>query len=133
LPTKIQLQAGSLLTTFLTSLALTSFLAEAKRTFTNFLTAHHNLGISKVMPSRLGDFTSKSNKCHEDCFAKLKCSNHSQRGISQPKLGFITNHSNLRKRYWGELTKALGRVFSLVEPAASKRGRGGAFILSPKN
>jgi hypothetical protein len=49
------------------------------------------------------------------------------------KLGFITNHSNLTKRCWGELTKVLGRVFLLVGPTASKGGRGKAFILTPKN
>jgi hypothetical protein len=59
----------------------------------------------------------------------LKYSNHSQRGISHSKLGFITNHSNLTKRCWRELTKALGWVFSLVELAASKGERGKAFIL----
>jgi hypothetical protein len=62
----------------------------------------------------------------------LKYSNHSQRGFSQPKLGFITNHSILIKRCWGELTKALGSMFSLVEPAASKGVRGKAFMLVPK-
>jgi hypothetical protein len=51
-----------------------SFLVEVKRTFINFLTAHHNLGSSIVTPSHLGDFTSKSNKCHKDWFTKLKCS-----------------------------------------------------------
>jgi hypothetical protein len=66
------------------------------------------LGSSRAMPSHLRGFTSKSNKCHEDCFIKLKCSNHSQRGIFQPKLGFITNHSNLTKWCWGEITKTLG-------------------------
>jgi hypothetical protein len=112
LPTKSQLQVGSLSTSFLTSLALDPFLAEAKRTFTNFPMTHHNLGSSRATPSRLGGFTSKSNKCHEVCFTKLKCSNHSQRGISQPKHGFITNHSNLTKRCWGELTKGFRmRVF----------------------
>jgi hypothetical protein len=94
--------------------------------------AHHNPESSRAMPSHLGGFTSKSNKCHKDCFTKLKYSNHSQREISQPKLGFITNHSNLTKRCWGELTKALERVFSLVELAASKGGRGKALILVPK-
>jgi hypothetical protein len=132
LPTKSQLQAESLSTTFLTSLALASFLAEVKRTFTNFLTAHHNLGSSRATPSHLGRFTSKGNKCHKDCFTKLKCSNHSQREISQPKLGVITNHSNLTKRCWGELTKALGRVFLLVEPASSKRGKGRSFYTCPQ-
>jgi hypothetical protein len=63
----------------------------------------------------------------------LKYSNHSQRGISQPKLGFITNHSNLTKGCKGELTKDLGRVFSLVEPTPFKGGRGKDFILVPQN
>jgi hypothetical protein len=131
--TKSQLQVESLSTTFLTSLALASFLTKTKRTFTNFPTAHHNLGSSRSTPSHLGGFTSKSNKCHKDCFIKLKCSNHLQRGISQPKLGFITNHLNLTKSYWGDLTKALGRVFLLVELAASKGVRGKLLYLSPKN
>jgi hypothetical protein len=74
LPTKSQLQAGLLSIAFLTLLALASFLVEVKQTFTNFPMAHHNLGSSRVMPSHLGGFTYKSNKCHEDCFTKLKCS-----------------------------------------------------------
>jgi hypothetical protein len=74
LPTKSQLQAGSLSITFPTPLALASFLAKAKRTFINFPMTHHNIGSSRAMPSHLGGFTSKSNKCHEDCFTKLKCS-----------------------------------------------------------
>jgi hypothetical protein len=78
-----------------------------KQTFTNFPMAHHNLRSSRAISSHLGDFTSKSNKCHEDYFTKLKFSNHSQRGISHLKLGFITNHSNLTKRCWGELIKTL--------------------------
>jgi hypothetical protein len=36
--------------------------------------AHHNLGSRRVMSSHLGGFTSKSNKCLEDCFTKLKSS-----------------------------------------------------------
>jgi hypothetical protein len=74
LPTKCQLQAGSLSTVFLTSLALTSFLSKVKQTFTNFPTTHRNLGSFRTTPSHLGGFTSKSNKCHEDCFTKLKYS-----------------------------------------------------------
>jgi hypothetical protein len=50
-----------------------------------------------------------------------------------PSLDLSQITQTSEKRCWEELTKALGRVFSLVEPAASKRGRGGAFILSPKN
>jgi hypothetical protein len=94
--------------------------------------AHHNLGSSRATPSHLGGFTFKSNKCHKDCFTKLKCSNHSQRGISQPKLGFGINHSNLTNRCWGELTKALGWEFSLVELVGLKGGKGEAFKPSPK-
>jgi hypothetical protein len=106
LPTKSQLQAGSLLTIFSSPLALASFLAEVKQTFTNFHMAHHNLGSSRAMPSHLGGFTSNSNKCHKDCFTKLKCSSAHKEDLTQPNLGFITNHSNLPKRCWGELTKA---------------------------
>jgi hypothetical protein len=100
LSTKSQLQAGSLSTAFLTSLALASFLAEAKQTYINFFMAHHNLGSFRVTPSRLGGFTSKSNKYYEDCFTKLKCSRLTKRFSLNPKLEFITNHSNLTKRCW---------------------------------
>jgi hypothetical protein len=82
----------SLLTAFLTSLALASFLSEAKRTFTNFPTAHHNLGSSRATPSHLGGFTSKSNKCHEDCFTKLKCSTAHKEDLTQ-HLAWISHKS----------------------------------------
>jgi hypothetical protein len=49
-----------------------------------------------------------------------------------PKLGFITNHSNLIKRCWGDVSKALGWVFSLVEPTTSKWGRGRSFYTIPQ-
>jgi hypothetical protein len=83
-------QAGSLSTAFLTPLALASFLTEVKQTFTNFPMTHHNLGSSRATPSHLGGFTSKSNKCHEDCFTKLKCS---QRG-SHSTLTWIFHKSH---------------------------------------
>jgi hypothetical protein len=63
-----------------------------KRTFTNFPTAHHNLRSSRVMPSHLGGFTSKSNKCHEDCFTKLKCSSAHKDDLTQP-LAWISHKS----------------------------------------
>jgi hypothetical protein len=85
-----------------------------------------------VTPSHLGGFTCKSNKCHKDGFTKLKCSRLIKRFSLNPKLGFIRNHSKHKKRCWGEVSKALGGVFSLVEPASSKGGKGEAFILSPK-
>jgi hypothetical protein len=93
LPTKCQLQVGSLSIAFLTSLALASFLSNTKRTFTNFLTAHHNIGSFRVMPSRLGGFTSKSNKCHEDCFTKPKCSSTHKEDLTQP-LAWIPHKSH---------------------------------------
>jgi hypothetical protein len=93
LPTRCQLQAGSLSTAFLTSLALTSFLSEVKRTFINFPTAHHNLESYRTTPSRLGDFTSKSNKCHKDCFTKLKCSIAHKEDLTQP-LAWISHKSH---------------------------------------
>jgi hypothetical protein len=68
LPTKSQLQAGCLLTIFLTSLSSCFFPSEVNQTFIIFLMTHHNRGTSRVMPSHLEGFTSKSNKYHEDCF-----------------------------------------------------------------
>jgi hypothetical protein len=93
LPTKCQLQAGSLSTAFLTSLALSCSLSEVKGTFTNFPMAHHNLGTSRATPSHLGGFTSKSNKCHEDCFTKFKCSSAHKEDLTQP-LAWISHKSH---------------------------------------
>jgi hypothetical protein len=93
LPNKWQLQAGSLSIAFLTSLTTASFLSKVKRAFTNFPTAHHNLGSSRAMPSCLGGFTSKSNKCHEDCFIRLKCSTAHKEDLTQP-LAWISHKSH---------------------------------------
>jgi hypothetical protein len=82
----------SLSTAFLTSLALASFLSEVKRTFKNFSTAHHNLGSTRVTPRRLGGFTYKSNKCHKDCFTKLKCSSAHKEDLTQ-SLTWISHKS----------------------------------------
>jgi hypothetical protein len=84
LSTKFQLQAGSLSSALLTSLALASFLSEVKQTFINISMAHHNLGSSTVMPNHLGGFTSKSNKCHKNYFTKLKCSSAHKEDLTQP-------------------------------------------------
>jgi hypothetical protein len=46
--------------------------------------AHHNFESSRVTPSHLGGFTSKSNKYHEDCFTKLKCSSTHKEDLTQP-------------------------------------------------
>jgi hypothetical protein len=109
------------------------FLADVKRTFTNFLITHHNLGSSSVTSSRLGDFTSKSHKCHKYYFIKLKCSSTHKEDLTQPYLEFLTNQPNLTKRCSGEVAKAKCCVFLLVEPATLKGGKGGgAFVLSQK-
>jgi hypothetical protein len=63
---------------------------------------------------------------------KTQVLNSLKKGISQHKLEFIINHSNLTKRCWGELTKALGWEFSLDEPTTSKGGRGKTFIFVPQ-
>jgi hypothetical protein len=55
--------------------------------------AHHNHGISRVMPSHLGGFTSKSNKCHKDCFTKLECLSAHKEDLSQP-LAWISHKSH---------------------------------------
>jgi hypothetical protein len=83
----------SLSTVFLTSLAISSFFSVVKQTFTNFPTAHHHLGSSSATPSRLGGFTSKSNKCHEDCFIRLKCSSAHKEDLIQP-LAWISHKSH---------------------------------------
>jgi hypothetical protein len=76
------------------------------------------------MPSHLGGFTSKSNKCHEDCFTKLKCSSAHKENLTQP-LAWISHKSY--KPYLEvkeEVSKAQRRVFSSVETAPSKGWRG---------
>jgi hypothetical protein len=135
LPIKSQLQAGSLSTTFLTSLALASFLAEAKRIFTNFPTAHHNLGSSRATPSRLGGFTSKSNKCHEDCFTKLKCSN-AQRAHKEDSLNPNLDFSQITQtsqRGVGESSQRLSiSVFRGWHQLLPKEGGGKLLYLPPQ-
>jgi hypothetical protein len=45
------------------------------------------------MPSCLGGFTSKSNKCHKDCFIKLKCSSAHKEDLTQ-SLAWISHKSH---------------------------------------
>jgi hypothetical protein len=45
------------------------------------------------MPSHLGGFTFKSNKCHEDCFTKLKCSSAHKQDLTQ-SLAWISHKSH---------------------------------------
>jgi hypothetical protein len=132
LSTKSQLQVESLSTAFPTPLTLASFLAKAKRTFINFPTAHHNLGNYRAMPSHLGGFISKSNKCHKDCFTKLKCSNTHTEDSLNPNLDFsqITQTS---QRGVGESSQRLRNECVLwLASAPSKEGRGKTFVPVPQ-
>jgi hypothetical protein len=52
--------------------------------------------------------------------------------LTQPQTWIYQKSLKAQKRCWGEVSKALGGVFSLVEPASSKGGKREAFILSPK-
>jgi hypothetical protein len=103
-----------------------------KQTFTNFPTAHRNLGSSKATTNRLGGFTSKSNKCHEDCFTNLKSSSAHKEDLTQP-LAWIS-HKSLKSHLEvkGEVSRAQGRVFSFLELATLKAGKGGSFYTIPQ-
>jgi hypothetical protein len=132
LPTKCQLQDGSLSTAFLTSLALASFLSEVKRTFTNFPTAHHNLGSSRAMPSCLGVFTSKSNKCYKDCLTKLKCSSAHKEDPLNPPLRFSHKSQDPYKEGLVRAHKGLGWVYFVGATSTLQKGEGKVFILIPQ-
>jgi hypothetical protein len=84
------------------------------------------------MSSHLGGFTSKSNKYHEDCFTKLKCSSAHKEDLTQ-LLAWIS-HKSLKHHLEmkGRGLKAQGRVFSLVKPATLKGGKGKLLYYPPK-
>jgi hypothetical protein len=132
LPTKWQLQAGSLSTVFLTSLALTSFLSEAKWTFINFSTAHYNLGSSRATPSHLEDFTSKSNKCHKDYFTKLECSSAHKDNLTQP-LAWIS-HKSLKPHLEvkGRGLKGSRKSIFIGGTSSPQKRKGGSFYTIPQ-
>jgi hypothetical protein len=89
-------------------LALASFLSEVNRTFTNFSNTHHTLGSSRAMPSRLGGFTSKSNKYHKYCFTKIKCSSaHKEDSLNTP-LRISQRSQDPHKEGLGRAHKGLG-------------------------
>jgi hypothetical protein len=112
LHTKCELQAGSLSTDFLTSVALASFLSEAKQTFTKFLTAYHNLGSSRATASRLGGFTLRVTNDTKIASQSLNAQVLIKRILSIHHLDFLINHKILTTRGWGELTKAYGECIS---------------------
>jgi hypothetical protein len=133
LPTKCQLQAGSLSTAFFILLDLASFLSEAKRTFINFLTAHHKIGSSRAMSSCLGGFTSKSNKCPKDCFTKLKCSSAHKEDLTQ-SLAWIFFYKSLKPHLdvKGRGFKCSRKSIFIGETSSPQRREGGRFYTIPK-
>jgi hypothetical protein len=132
-PLSGQLQAGSLSTAFLTSLALASFLSEAKQIFTNFPKTHRTLGSSRAIPSRLEDFTSKSNKCNKDCFTKLKCSSTHKENSLNPPLRFSHKSEDPHQEGLGRAHKGLGWVYFVGSTSNLKRREGERFYTcSPK-
>jgi hypothetical protein len=109
-----------------------SFLSEMKRTFINFPTVNHNLGSSRVTPSLLGGFTSKSNKCHKDYFAKLKYSSAHKEDSLNPPLSFSHKSQDPHKEGLGRAHKGLGWVYFVGGTSTLQRREGGSFYTCPK-
>jgi hypothetical protein len=84
-----------------------SFLSIAKWIFTNFLKTHHTLESSRATPSHLGGFTSKSDKCHKDCFTKVKCSGAHKADSLNPPLRISHKLQNPHKEGLGRAHKGL--------------------------
>jgi hypothetical protein len=125
------LQAGSLSTAFRTSLALASFLSEVKRTFTNFPKTHHMLMSSRVMPSRLGGFTSDGNKCHKDCFTNIKCSSAHKEDSLNPPLMISHKSQDPHKEELGRAHKGLGWVYFMGGTSNLQRRKEESFYTCP--
>jgi hypothetical protein len=122
-PTKSLLQAVSF-NRFSHPLALASFLTEAKPTFINFPMAHHNLRRSKVMLSCLGGFSSKSNKCHKDCFTKR---------ISLNPILDLSQITQTSQRGVGVSSQSHANEYVLwMAPTLFKGGRGRFYTCPPK-
>jgi hypothetical protein len=68
-----------------------------KQTFINFFKTHHTLRGSRVMPSHLGVFTSKSNKCYTSAWCNPK---YSRLRISAHNSNLSTQLKNLVPKAW---------------------------------
>jgi hypothetical protein len=108
-----------------------------KLIFTNFLKTHHMLGSSRVMPSCLGGFTFKSNKCFTDVWRSPKYSRLELKWLTHkslhPTLESSTKDMDLIKSGWGELKRLLKEYANGKEPATHERGGGVPFIRIWKN
>jgi hypothetical protein len=58
--------------------------------------------------SRLGGFTSKSNKCHKYCFTKIKCSSAHKDDSLNPPFGISHKSQDPHKEGLGRAHKDLG-------------------------
>jgi hypothetical protein len=84
------------------------------------------------MPSRLGGFTSKSNKCHKDCFTKLKCSSAHKEDLTQA-LAWISHkslkpHLEVKER----CLKGSRKSIFVGETSSPQKREGGSFYTIPK-
>jgi hypothetical protein len=86
------------------------------------------------MPSRLGGFTSKSNKCHKDCLTKLKCSSAHKEYLTQP-LGWISHKSHKpHLEMKGRGLKGSRKSILVGGTGSSQRREWGSFYtIPPKN
>jgi hypothetical protein len=114
-----------------TSLALSSFLSEAKQTFTSFPKTHHTLRSSRATSSHLGGFTSKSNKCHKDCFIKIKCSSAHKEDSLNPPHRISHKSYDPHKEELGRAHKGLGWVYFMGGTSNLKRREGESFYICP--
>jgi hypothetical protein len=91
---------------------------------------HHNLGRSRAMPSHLGGFTSKSNKCHKDCFIMNKWSSAHKEDSFSTQTWISHKSHKLHQEVLGRAHKGIRvEIFLLVASAPSKGGgRGDPFI-----
>jgi hypothetical protein len=81
------------------------------------------------MLSRLGGFTSKSNKCHKDCFTKIKClSAHKEDSLNSP-LRISHKSQDSHKEGLGRAHKGLGLVYFVGSTSSLQSREGKAFIL----
>jgi hypothetical protein len=85
------------------------------------------------MPSHLGGFTSKCNKCHKDYFTKFKCSSVHKEDLTQP-LVYISHKSHKpHLEVKGKGLKGLRNNIFIGGTSSTQRREGmEAFILSPK-
>jgi hypothetical protein len=83
------------------------------------------------MLSRLGGFTSKSNKYHEDCFTKLKCSSAHKDDLTQ-LLAWISHKSHkLHLEVKGRCLKGSRKSIFIGETSSVQRREGGKLLYYP--